>query len=74
MLDEPVHTEANNFICDDPTCPCQAEAAPVVESVCDNPYCECRAEYEDYIDDDYPSEEQIEAMYSDYSGWQSDYL
>lgn len=45
------------------------EAAPIWQSV------EEDEEIEDSIDDDdYPSEEQVDAMYSDYSGWQSDYL
>jgi hypothetical protein len=74
MIDEPIHTEANNFTCGDPTCPCAEDAPVIVSSICDDPYCSCRDEYQDYIDDDYPSEDEIEAMYSDYSGWQSDYL
>lgn len=102
MLDAPLHTEANNFICDDPTCPCQEDAPVIVEStlvsepswlreqyrpIPSNDYYEPDEaapvwqsveedeEIEDCIeDDDYPSEEQVDAMYSDCSGWSSDYL
>jgi len=31
MLDEPVHTEANGYRCDDPTCPCWADFTEVDE-------------------------------------------
>ena len=31
MLDEPVHTEANGFRCDDPTCPCWSDFTEVDE-------------------------------------------
>jgi hypothetical protein len=45
------------------------EAAPIWQLT------EEEEEIEDLIeDDDYPSKEQIDAMFSDYSGWQSDYL
>lgn len=57
LEDAPQHTEANGFVCDDPTCP-------------------CREEFEDAIDDNYPSESEIEAMYAGYNKrhWLSEHL
>jgi len=97
MLDAPIHAEANNLTCGDPTCPCAEDAGEVVESTLASEPSWVREQYrplssgsyyepdeaapvwqlteeeeeiEDSIeDDDYPSEEQIDAMFSDYSGW-----